>query len=160
GGDASALRARVRLMVDYVAHYTKPDGRAPQIGDNDDGRLQILGHHEGDRREHRSILAIAACVYDDSLLLALSGAQWEEAFWLCGAQRLEELEARASGACAVATGAVFPAGGVAILRHDDLYAAIDAGPVGLNGHGGHAHNDTLSIEVQAAGSDLIVDPGT
>ena len=41
------MRGRVRRMVDYVAHYTKPDGLAPQIGDNDDGRLQILGDQIG-----------------------------------------------------------------------------------------------------------------
>jgi len=47
-----------------------------------------------------------------------------------------------------------------LLRHDDLYVFFDAGPVGLGGLGTHAHNDTLGIEVQALGEDLLVDPGT
>jgi hypothetical protein len=47
-----------------------------------------------------------------------------------------------------------------VLRHQDLYAFVDAGPVGLEGQGTHAHNDTLAIEIQALGRDLIVDPGT
>ena len=160
GGETGPLRARVRRMVEYVAHYVKPDGRAPQIGDNDDGRLQILGNHEGDRRDHRALLAVGAVVFDDAALLRLAGDCWEEAFWLHGGAALEALETRAAGARVVATGAVFPDAGVAILRHGDLYAAIDAGPVGLAGHGGHAHNDTLSIEIQAGREDLIVDPGT
>jgi hypothetical protein len=156
----AGLRGRVRLMVDYTAHYLKPGGTAPQIGDNDDGRLQVLGDHDGDRRDHRALLAVAACVFDDPALLKLAGGRWEEAFWLCGGEALEALETRAAGARVVATGAVFPQGGVAVLRHDDLYALFDAGPVGLAGHGGHAHNDTLSVEIQAGGEDLIVDPGT
>jgi hypothetical protein len=160
GGRAAGLRSGIRSMIEYIAHYVKPDGRAPQLGDNDDGRLQILGSHEGDRRDHRALLAVGACVLDDPALLRLAGDQWEEAFWICGGTALEALEARAAGARVVATGAVFPDAGVAILRHDDLYAAIDAGPVGLAGGGGHAHNDTLSIEIQAGGEDLIVDPGT
>jgi hypothetical protein len=160
GGADAGLRARVRLMIDYVAHYVKPGGTAPQIGDNDDGRLQVLGDHGGDRRDHRALLAVAACVFDDPALLRLAGDQWEEAFWLCGGPALEALETRAAGARVVATGAVFPEGGLAILRHDDLYVVIDAGPVGLLGHGGHSHNDTLSVEIQAGGEDLIVDPGT
>jgi hypothetical protein len=32
--------------------------------------------------------------------------------------------------------------------------------VGQGGHGGHAHNDTLSFTAHADGEDLIVDPGT
>jgi hypothetical protein len=51
-------------------------------------------------------------------------------------------------------------GGIVILRHDDLYAILEAGPVGMRGLGGHAHNDSLSIEIQARGEDLIVDPGS
>jgi hypothetical protein len=160
GSADAGFRSRVRLMVDYAAHYLKPDGRAPQIGDNDDGRFQVLGGHEGDRRDHRALLAVAACVFDDPALVKLAGDQWEEAFWLCGGEALETLEARAAGSRVVATGAVFPVGGVAVLRHDDLYAVIDAGPVGLAGQGGHSHNDTLSVEIQAGGEDLIVDPGT
>jgi uncharacterized heparinase superfamily protein len=160
GGAAPGLRVRVRRMAEYIAHYTKPDGLAPQIGDNDDGRAQVLGEHDADRRDHRSVLAIAACIFDDPALLRLAGDRIEEAFWLFGAETLDGLESRGRGARVIATGAAFAHGGVAILRHGDLYAALDAGPVGLGGHGGHAHNDTLSVEIQAGGRDLIVDPGT
>jgi len=37
--------------------------------------------------------------------------------------------------------------------------AVDAGPNGQDGHGGHAHNDTLSFELYAHGQTWLVDPG-
>lgn len=154
------LRARVRSMVDYIAHYTKPGGLAPQIGDNDDGRLQILGEYDADRRDHRHLLAVAGCAFEEPALLALAGPRWEEAWWFFGPAAGRLIEAPRGGARVVVTGRHFPAAGTAILRHDDLYAFVEAGPVGLKGLGAHAHNDTLSVEIQAAGQDLLVDPGT
>ncbi len=155
-----AMRARVRRMVEYVAHYTKPDGRAPQIGDNDDGRLQILGDHDADRRDHRHLLAVAGCVFDDDALFSLAGDRWEEAFWLFGEDCARRLERRSRASRVTVTGRHFQSAGTVVLRHDDLYAFLDAGPVGLEGQGTHAHNDTLAVEIQAFGRDLIVDPGT
>ncbi len=154
------MRGRVRRMVEYVAHYTKPDGRAPQIGDNDDGRLQILGDHDADRRDHRHLLAVAGCVFDDDALFSLAGERWEDAFWLFGEDCARRLERRSGAPRVTVTGRHFPSAGSVVLRHGDLYAFVDAGPVGLEGQGTHAHNDTLAVEIQAFGHDLIVDPGT
>lgn len=154
-----ALRDRVRAMVEYVAHYTKPDGLAPQVGDNDDGRLQVLGDYDADRRDHRHLLAVAGCAFDDDALFALAGGRWEEAFWFFGEDCIRRLEAAPVRRVSV-TGRHFRDAGAVILRQDDLYAFFEAGPVGLSGLGTHAHNDTLSVEIQAGGEDLLVDPGT
>ncbi len=154
------LRARVRGMIDYVAHYTKPDGLAPQIGDNDDGRLQILGDYDADRRDHRHLLAVAGCAFDDPALFRLAGPRWEEAWWFFGPKLAERLRAEGTPRRIVVTGRLFPEAGVAVLRHDDLYAILDAGTTGLRGQGAHGHNDTLGLEIQAEGQDLVVDPGT
>lgn len=160
GRPEPALAARVRRMVEFTAHYTKPSGLAPQIGDNDDGRLQIVGEPDADRRDHRGLLAVAGCFFEDPALFSLAGDRWEEAVWLLGAPVVEEQLRRRPEAPAEVTGARFPDAGIAVLRHADLFAILDAGSVGLNGGGAHAHNDTLSFEIQAAGEDLIVDPGT
>ena len=160
GGDAAALRPHLRRRVDYIAHYTKPDGLAPQIGDNDDGRFLVLGDHDADRRDHRGLLATAAVLFDDPALFALAGERTEEALWVHGPASVERLAARARGREARVTSAVFRGAGTAILRGGGLHVHVEAGGVGQGGHGGHAHNDTLSFEVQAGGEDLIVDPGT
>ncbi len=153
------LRDRVRGMIDFVAHYTRPDGTAPPIGDDDDGRLQILGEYDADRRDHRYLLAVAACAYGDPRLMSLAGERWEEAFWFFGERCIEMLESTAGRPMPVVTGRVYPQAGIAVLRHEDMHAVLDAGEVGLKGLGAHAHNDTLSVVLQAAGRDLVVDPG-
>jgi hypothetical protein len=160
GRDASGLRAHLRRRADYTAHYTKPDGKAPQIGDNDDGRFLILGDHRADRRDHRGFLACAGLLFGDPALLQLAGERIEEALWMHGPACLEALAPRAAASQARVTSALFPQAGAAILRGGGLWVHFEAGPVGQGGHGGHAHNDTLSFEAHAEGEDLIVDPGT
>jgi hypothetical protein len=154
------LRDRIRRMVEFIAHYLKPNGRAPQIGDNDDGRLQILGEYAADRLDHRPLLATAGYAFEDDALLAIAGERWEEAYWFFGPERVPRPAGGEAGTRVRVTSRAHTEGGIAILRHDDLYAILDAGPVGMGGLGGHAHNDSLSIEIQAGGEDLIVDPGS
>lgn len=153
------LRDVVGRRIDYIAHYVKPNGLAPQLGDNDDGRLQILGGYGADRRDHRHLLGVAACAFDDDALLALSGERWDEALWFFGDSCAERFERLREGARVRITSTHYAGAGVAILRHDDLYAILEAGPVGMQGIGTHAHNDTLSIEVHAGGRDILVDTG-
>ena len=50
--------------------------------------------------------------------------------------------------------------GFYILKSQFLFLMISAGPNGQRDHGGHAHNDKLSIELNIDGLDIIVDPGT
>jgi hypothetical protein len=159
GFELPDLHDVVRNRIDFLAHYTKPNGLAPQLGDNDDGRLQVLGGYGTDRRDHRHLLAVAGVAFDDQALFGLAGGQWEEAFWLLGERCVKKMEAPGAGGRVVVTSAHYEHAGIAVLRHDDLYALFDAGPVGMVGTGAHAHNDTLSVEIQAHGHDLVVDPG-
>ncbi|MCC6905226.1 MAG: alginate lyase family protein [Anaerolineae bacterium] len=54
----------------------------------------------------------------------------------------------------------FEAGGWYVMRDHDHYMMIDAGGVGTEGAGCHAHNDTLSITLHAFGHPYLVDPGS
>ena len=55
---------RLEKMIEFVMRYTKPDGTAPQIGDNDDGRLHILSNYENwDILDHRYLLSIGAVLF-------------------------------------------------------------------------------------------------
>ncbi len=54
----------------------------------------------------------------------------------------------------------YPEFGLYIFRNEVMFLAVRCGPIGQNGFGGHAHNDQLAIELQLAGKDIIVDPGT
>jgi hypothetical protein len=60
-------RARLELMLDFVAAYTRPDGLAPQIGDADDGRFLPLGDYgRADPRSHTHLFAQADRPYEPS----------------------------------------------------------------------------------------------
>ena len=54
----------------------------------------------------------------------------------------------------------YPDFGLYLFRSERLYLAVRCGPIGQRGHGGHAHNDQLAIELNVDGEDWIADPGT
>lgn len=54
----------------------------------------------------------------------------------------------------------YPYFGVYIFRCSNFYLSVMAGGIGQNGIGGHSHNDKLSFELNLAGKDVYIDPGT
>jgi hypothetical protein len=76
-------------MIEFVMYYTKPDGTAPQIGDNDDGLLHILGNYGNwNRLDHRYLLSVGAVMFKRSDFKDAAGEFHEEAFWLLGEEGL------------------------------------------------------------------------
>ena len=60
---SSTYWSKLECMVDFARHYTKPDDHAPQIGDNDNGRLHLL---EADStrwviNDHRHLFVLQSC---------------------------------------------------------------------------------------------------
>ncbi|MET0306937.1 MAG: alginate lyase family protein [Solirubrobacterales bacterium] len=56
---------RLGRMLDFAAAYTRPDGLAPQIGDNDDGRFLPLDEYgSGDFRSHLHLFGQAERPYE------------------------------------------------------------------------------------------------
>jgi uncharacterized heparinase superfamily protein len=116
-----AYRERLEAMLRFAAAYTRPDGDAPMVGDNDSGRFLPLDEYGDGYRSHRHLLA---------------------------------------GRPPADGHAAFPDGGYWVMRGGDLWALVRCGDVGLNGLGGHAHNDALSFELALGDQPLVVDPGT
>jgi hypothetical protein len=84
---------RLERMIEFVMFYTKPDGTAPQIGDNDDGRLHILSDYGNwNRLDHRYLLSVGAVLFERGEFKAAAGVFPEEAFWLVGAEGLNSFE--------------------------------------------------------------------
>lgn len=140
-------------MYDFILGYLKPDGTAPNFGDNDDGRLLRLASRP--HNDHRSLLATGASLFDRSDLNDAAGSCRAEALWLFGPKAARHIE-RAVTPRSVA----FLCSGIYIMRNKSFYLALDAGNVGHRGRGTHAHNDTLSFELSALGVNFIVDSGT
>jgi Heparinase II/III-like protein/Heparinase II/III N-terminus len=60
----ASYRERLEKMLDFVAAYTRPDGLAPQVGDNDDGRFLPLGEYGTDYRSHLHLFRQAGRAYE------------------------------------------------------------------------------------------------
>jgi Heparinase II/III-like protein/Heparinase II/III N-terminus len=146
-------RDRLGRMFDFTLAYTRPDGTFPQIGDNDDGRLAGLDDEPvGDHRRH---LAVGGVLLDRPDLLGAAGDAVETALWLLGPAVLS-----APRATPQPGSRAFPDGGFYVLRDRDAVMVVDAGEVGMNGIGGHGHNDMLSFDLWAGGGPLLADSGT
>jgi len=151
-------------MLQFVAAYTKPDGRAPQIGDADDGRVHILGDYSAwDKRDHRYLLGAGAGLFGREDFRGAAGQEWEEVYWLTETskrQKLLPIRESATVLTRAQSSRAFEASGLYVMRDDDNYMIVSAGKVGTNGVGNHKHNDVLSFELCAQGTTFIADPGT
>jgi len=148
---------RVRKMFEFSLYCIKPDGRIPQIGDNDNGRFLIFSKRS--ILEHKYLLSFAAIYYRESMFNVLGIDLDEEAYWVFGPEAkgiFDNVPLRKD----LVESKDFPDAGWYIIRKGNDYCFISCGPNGQNGNGGHAHNDKLSFELILNGHDIIVDPGT
>ena len=149
-------RERLARMLEFTAAYTRPDGSAPQWGDNDDGRLLPLSGYGADGpHDHRHLLAVGGTWLGRPDLVAAANGCTVDALWLLG----DDSPAGDPGS----TGDLsrgFEASGYYVLRGDDLHGCVPCGPVGTGGLGNHTHNDLFSLCIWADGVEWIPDPGT
>lgn len=142
-------------MLEFTAHYTKPDGMCPMFGDSDDGRLAILDD-ASHVLDHRRLLSTGCAIFSNGIMKASAGKLSEETLWLLGPGSLETFRKVKPAK----TPSVFSAGGFYIARSGGDYIFLDCGGLGLRGRGGHGHNDTLSFELCLNGKCFITDSGT
>jgi Heparinase II/III-like protein/Heparinase II/III N-terminus len=148
---------KLRLMIEYVRAYLRPDGRAPLIGDTDSGQILPLRKRAGD--DHAYVLALGAVLFDEPRFKQEVKEMPEELLWILGEDGVKRYESLPLIAESVGSQG-FADAGTYIMREDDLYLLFNASGSGLSGRGSHGHNDALSIEVSACGTSFIVDPGT
>jgi hypothetical protein len=147
--------SKLRAMLEYTRGYLRPNLRAPLVGDTDGGRFLPLAPRAAD--EHAYLVGVGAAVFNDARFKLDARAPFE-LLWLLGAEGLRAYENLTAGE--PASSSAFEEAGAYVLRDADLYLLLSAGGAGERGRGSHAHNDALSTEVSACGSDFVVDPGT
>ena len=173
--------ARLFRMAGYVADTTKPNGLAPQFGDQDSGRFVKFSpvmseaptrRPDEEHRDHRHILAVSGVLFGDPGWSELGAGHRIESLALThgidglpltpppddgyGPRRLTVAD-HPNG---VTTAAIwYPDGGTCILVRDEFWVAVKCGPT-LPGPEGHRHNDQLSFELNVSGRDIVVDWGT
>ena len=132
---------RIKSMYGYIANYTKPNGLAPLIADNDDGRF--LPFIRRDFRVHNYLND------PESIENRIVSAGMIP--WFC----VEKKETR-----------LYEDANVAIVHKDKDYMFINNGGYSKRPKenqitiGTHTHNDLLSFELAMNGQDIIVDAGT
>lgn len=168
--------SRLEKMLEFIMHITKADGKIPQIGDNDNGRLHkftLIGqwNPESDRFEedlldYRHLLAVGGAAFKRADFREIGLPYQSECLWYGyedGVEDIsgsEEAEQHSLNSLRKLSSQAYPQFGLYIMRHEDNYMAIRCGDIGQNGQGGHAHNDQLSFVLNVGGEEIFVDPGT
>jgi Heparinase II/III-like protein/Heparinase II/III N-terminus len=147
------FRDRLVRMVEASRALRHPDGRLPQFGDSDSGRVLPGGFERDPTLDH--LLWLGAATLD--LRRPFPREPHEEVAWTLGAeawQRIaEQPVARPPSRLA------FPDSGFYLLKSQRMHVVVRCGDVGQNGNGGHAHNDLFSFEL-SLDTPLIIDSGT
>ncbi len=149
----SRLDQRFEAFARYIAWLSDAHGNVPGIGDDDEGRVIVLGGRE----EH----------YPASVATAIAGFLGVPAF---GPRPKEPRLRDAIFGAPAASGRIasgirtFPEGGYTIFRGAhagrDAVLVIDHGPLGYLGIAAHGHADALAILMSLDGEPLFVDSGT
>ena len=132
---------RIGNMYAYIATYTKPNGLAPLIADNDDGRF--VPFLRRDFRMHGYMNDMNSV---------------ENRFVTVGMQPLFCTQTKGSK--------LYEDAGVAVIRQNNDYLYVNLGGYSKNPKesdmviGTHTHNDLLSFELNLRGKDILVDAGT
>jgi hypothetical protein len=159
----ASYRDSLERMVDFVLHYTRPDGRAPLIGDSDDSRFHVLARYfDWDAQDHRYLLALGGALFGREDLAA-AGRQapgaTEEVAWLLGPEAAQFVSSAVSDGRPLQSRA-FPRSGRYVMRTPDAYLLLCADQVGSGGLGNHKHNDILGFELAVRGEPVVVDRGS
>jgi len=151
---------KLEKMIEFIMNISKPDGHIPLIGDMDSGRFIILSDYGNlDKRDFRYLIALGGEYFnrDDFKCYSSNNNNNHTTFWCLG--NIPKIKTKEKSSINLKSKA-YKDSGYYILRNDKIYIIIKCGPNGMNGNGGHTHNDVLSFELNVNGKDLIIDPGT
>lgn len=156
------IEYRIKSMFDFIYYYIKPNGFAPMIADNDDGRF--LPFYKYDLRDHRYLLSLASLMYNDPTYKYHISDCVIDNYFLYGNNcsvtynQINTDAIRPSSSC-------YQDAGFVILRSDDVYLFVSNGGLckynvpTLQSVGTHTHADLLSFELAIGKNDLFIDAG-
>jgi len=149
--------AKLEKMVEFIMNITKSDGHIPLIGDMDSGRFIILSDYGNlDKRDFRYLIDLGGEYFNrNDFKYYSSKSNSQTPFWC-----FEDITKIKEKPSINLKSRAYNDSGYYILRNDSIYIIIKCGPNGMNGNGGHTHNDQLSFELNISGKDFIIDPGT
>lgn len=144
-------------MFEYSAAYIDHDGNAPQVGDNDSGRILIF--HKSYEHDHSYLLDIGEHVFEYNFKSQCKKRNPEFKKWLPTIEKISIDELNIYTGTADKS-SVFEKGGAYLLKSGEYSLFISCFPLGQNGKGGHNHDDDGSFTLSFKGNPIIVDPGS
>jgi len=149
-------------MFDAVCYLLKPNGRMPQIGDNDSG--QFLKFYPRDALDMRYLLALGAVFFREPKWkireFFTSVNSTAEIFLVFGEQGERIWNSLAWSSLGEVGSKAFSYAGWYVMRRNRNYCVISCPARNCGEHYTHGHDDDLSFELFFEGNDLLVDPGT
>lgn len=142
---------RLKLMVEFSSAVTGLSGKAPSIGDNDDGFIVKLAN--SDPHDHRALLDTAAQILDVKVPNNVELS--EERLWYIGPNSLNRWPKMISR-----KPQLFKVSGYAIIQNSGLHLVFNAAEITEKGFGGHKHNDLLSVCLEIDSIPFLIDAGT
>jgi hypothetical protein len=151
-----AFTTRLERMFAFTAAYCSEEGRAPQLGDNDSGRVFPFADRES--LDHGYLPALGAALFGQASLKRQGDGFPDEAAWLLGKPGLSQFQGLVEHGEPGSW--LYKDSGWAVLRGGGAVLTASVGRNGQRGIGGHSHNDKLSFELHVHGEPVIVDPGS
>lgn len=149
----------IHKSATFMASVAHQDGTFRHLGDSDDGHAVILSKETS---ELKSLLAIAAVLFEDHALSREADQLSEKAFWLLGSSSLERFEKIRKGEKGTMHPLpdAFPDGGYYVIRSDRGKVVFDCGPLGFGALAAHGHADSLGFTLDVDGRSFLIDTGT
>ncbi len=151
------FKERLHKMFEFIASYVLGD-EVPNVGDCDDGRIIKFNFFEK-VSEMRNTLVIGAVIFNDQNLKSKAEKNFVDVLLLLGLDGYKKFS-EIQTVEILTEHKIFPDGGYAVLNHNGFFIFFDFGDIGMNGWGGHGHNDILSFELAYKGKRFFVDSGT
>jgi hypothetical protein len=121
----------------YIFAYSRHDGSAPRFGDTDNGRVLRYMASENFNNHLKNIDFEKIFFYTPSNLETLQNNSTQNYYFQH-----------------------FTSGNYIVWKNHAAHFFADVGDYGMNGWGGHGHNDCLSFELWAFGQSVVIDSGT
>jgi len=151
---------RLKKMFDFVLYALKPNGKMPQVGDNDSGRLHKFETEAKEILDMKYLFSLGAMFFGEAGYKIREFGLSPETLWIFGLEGLGDWGRMPERTIASLKSRSFSDAGIYIMREGGSYLIVSSGLNGQNGNGGHSHNDKLSFEAFIEGEEVFVDPGS
>ncbi|GBF18511.1 MULTISPECIES: alginate lyase family protein [Arenibacter] len=144
---------KLRNACKFIKDYSKPNKSTPIIGDNDSA--SVFQNDVVNLNDHSNILQLASHFFSDTTL-NISSTTYLSSIWIFNQKSFQETLDKNSD---IFRYKYYSKGGFVVVKEKLNYFITDVGEVGMEGRGGHGHNDLFGFELMLDGQDFIVDAG-